>query len=171
MYCFTNSNLTNAFAANESTPLNVNDIEITNNAGKADSIDIIGLSPGDTVYVYKIAEKGIFIAQKTVSLNAEELSINIAQLGSAGGSVYISVKSPGMLESKRGKVTFAAEPKSVAPNADDICITNNAGRADSVFVADLSVGDTFKIYSTAKGKNLICTARVSSTKSDLSIVV
>jgi trimeric autotransporter adhesin len=168
---FTNSNFAKAVAVDESTPLNVDDIEITNNAGKVDSIDIIGLSPGDTVYIYKVAEKGKYIAQKTVPLNAEELTVNIPQLGSAGGSVYVSVKTPGMLESKRGKVAFAAEPKSAAPDVDNICITNNAGKADSIFVADLSVGDTFKIYSTAKGKNLICTAKVSSTKSDLSIAV
>ncbi len=155
-----------AYAVDATCALTSDEITVTNNVGKADTIYITDVMPGDIINVYNAATGGKVIAKATVGGNGS-LTISIAQLGISSGSVYISDTSKGMAESSRTEADYAAEPVSDDPLASNVTITNNTGKADTVYVDGLMPGDILKIYNKATGGSLMGTATVGSNTTDV----
>lgn len=155
----------------QSAPLSTDDVVVTNNAGKADVITVTGLYGGETIKVYNAKTGGKLLATYNVPTNKTEANISITQVGTDGGSIYVSVTNKGELESDRIKVDFDAEPKSDAVNINDVTIFNNAGIADTIRVNYLSIGDVVKVYDAPKGGNVLGTATVPTGKTEVTISI
>lgn len=81
---------------------------IINNIG-TDFVLIYGLAPGDVVKLYDSAASGTMLKSATVAAGQSQVVINVAQLGKAGGTVYVSVANKGQRESSRVSKSFVAE--------------------------------------------------------------
>ncbi len=99
------------FKAEKSTPPSADNITVTNNpAGTNDTVAVTGLSKDDIVYVYSFDGTNYkCIATGTADADLLTSTITIEQLGTAGGKIYISVKSAEQLESDKTEVAFTAE--------------------------------------------------------------
>ncbi len=146
-------------------------IEIFNNVGASDVVKVTGLSGGDVVNVFDSAIAGILLGSAEVSTYDSSASIDITQLGSTAGSIYVSVTSRNKLESNRTQADYSAESKSDAPSADNISIVNYAGMSDTVKVTGLSEGDVVNIYDSAKGGSLLGTATIPTYESSAVISI
>ncbi len=146
-------------------------VSVTNNAQKSDIIYVSGLNPRDVVKVYSAASGGKLLGSRTVSTTGSEVSINVSQVGSSAGSVYVTVTAKGYAESKRTRVNFDAEPASVPLDTDSITINNNAKKADTIYISGLSGGDVVKVYNAQTGGKMIGSKSVSSTSYDATITV
>lgn len=154
-------------AATASVAPTASEVTITNNVGKADTIYITGVMAGDVISVYNAATGGKIIGKTNVKSNKTDATISIAQIGASGGSVYIAVTSKGMTESSRTEVAYEAEATSEPPIVDNITITNNVGKSDTINVAGLAPGDVIKVYTAANGGKLLGSATVSSSRTDV----
>ncbi|MBV7273215.1 hypothetical protein JMF89_02460 [Clostridiaceae bacterium UIB06] len=158
-------------AADASVPLDTSEVTITNNVGKADSIYVTGVTGGDTVTIYNAATKGKVLAKRTVTGQNTAITIPVSQLGSSAGSVYITVTSKGMTESSRTEIDYDAEGKSDAPLADNITITNNSGKVDTIYVSGLAPKDKVKVYTAATGGKLLCSSTIGGNKTDTTMSI
>ncbi len=149
----------------------VNSITISNNAGASDTIYVTGLSAGSVVKVYSAPASGYLLGSATVPASGNDATVTISQLGTAAGSVYVTFTQPGMQESGRTKVDYSAEGTSTAPNVNNISITNNVGKADTVYVSKLTTGDIVRIYSAATQGSLLGTATVPASASDVTVSI
>jgi len=139
----------------------VSNITPKNNAeGTTDTVTVTNLQVGDIVKVYSTAtangKSAIGEAMGTAIATADKSStgiakVNIPQLGTARGNIYVSVISKGLLESYiTTPVAYLAEPKSTAPFVGNIITKNNAyGTSDTVIVKGVAIGDIVKVYSAA----------------------
>ncbi|WML33742.1 hypothetical protein [Clostridium sp. OS1-26] len=143
----------------------LNNINITNNSGKADTISVSSLASGDKVNVYTAATGGKLLSSATVGSNKTEATLTISQIGTAAGNVYVSVKSPGLLESTRTEASFSAEGQSDIVQPSNVTITNNTGKPDTVYVTGLTQGDKVNVYSASTGGKLLGSAVASSDSS------
>ena len=134
-----------------------NNITITNNVGKAATVDVIGLLGGDTVKIYNLATGGKVLGTFAVPTSSSEVKGSIAQLSTVAGSVYVTDTVKGMAESIRTTAVYAAQPQSAAPASDGstIAINNIPGASSTVQVIDLSVGDVVKVYNAQTGGSLL----------------
>ncbi|MBW9151950.1 hypothetical protein [Clostridium estertheticum] len=157
-------------AETKSTPLDLSSIVVSNNAARtADTVVVQSLEIGDIVKVYSSAIGGVLLGTSTAT--ASGLTVSIAQLGAAGGNVYVSVIRKTFLESNRTSVTYAAEAKSIPLYPSNIVVTNNAaGTADTVVVKNLAIGDVVKVYSSATAGLVIGTATVT-VEGDLTVSI
>lgn len=146
-------------------------VTITNNSGKADTIYVCGLAPGDKVNIYTATIGGKLLGTVTVGGNNTDVTKSISQLGVSGGSIYISVTSKGMRESGRVRADFSTESQSEAPNSDNVTITNNSGKADTIYLSGLAPGDKVKMYTAASGGKLLGSATVGSGKTEATLSV
>jgi hypothetical protein len=149
-------------AESQSDCIDPSNVTITNNAGKPDNIYISGLAAGDKVKVYTAITGGKLLGSSSVSSNSTETTLNISQLGVYGGSVYISATSLGMAESSRTKVDFSAEGQADSILTSNVTVTNNSGKADTVYVTGLSLGDKVSVYNASTGGNMLGSATASS---------
>lgn len=155
----------------KSSPISADSIIITNNAQKSDTIQISGLDSKDLVKVYSDAKGGKLLGYKTVPASGSDITLNVNQIGIEAGYVYISVISKGQLESDRVKVAFDAEPKSTPLNPDDFIITNNAKKADTIYISNLNGGDVVKIYNAISGGKLLSSKTVSTNSYEATITL
>ncbi|MGH4139883.1 hypothetical protein [Clostridium sp.] len=138
---------------------------VNNSVGTPDTVTVKGLALGDIIKVYQSATadgaSGIGSSIGTATAVADKVNgiraiATIPQLGAAGGNIYVSVTSKGLLESdKLIKVQYFAEQRSSTPFVSNITTNNNAmGTSDTVTVTNLIVGDIVKLYSdaTSNGK-------------------
>jgi len=146
------------------TPTDVGSITVvsTNNIAVADQLVVKGLNTIYTnrVNVYSDASKKILIKTVDVALGISTTSISVTQLGQEAGYAYVTVTTTGMVESSIIKVPFIAEPKAVLLNTDNIKVTNNTRKDDTIVVSNLTVGDKVKVYSDAAEKVLLGTTTV-----------
>lgn len=159
-----------AFVAEAQTAaVDASQITVENNFGKADAVTVTGLTYGTTVKVYKKAEGTEVWSTTTLSATATEAKISIAQLGTVTGSVYVTTKEKGKTESVRVEKTYAAEPKTDAPQASNITVTNNkVGTKDTIKVTGLTASDVVKVY--LKGSTtVIGTATATGTEVTISV--
>jgi hypothetical protein len=90
-------------------------------------------------------------------------SVKISQLGTTAGSVYITITTPGTLESKRVVKSYSAESATDGPSLKSIKITNNKiGTNDNIAVYGLAVGDVIKVYSSKIITSTMATATVGA---------
>lgn len=81
---------------------------IINNIG-SDIIVVYGLQEKDLVKVYGSSDGAVELAKGTAAAGQTHVILTVKQLGAAGGSVYISVTSPGENESDLIPKTFSKE--------------------------------------------------------------
>ncbi|WP_282938805.1 hypothetical protein [Paenibacillus sp. RC67] len=155
----------------KSTAPAVGDITIVNNAGLADTVKVEKLASSDVVKVYKKGTTTV-LGTATVVTGKSEVSINIAQIGSEAGSVEISVTSSGKLESEKVEKTFEAEQTTDKVIKENVVVTNNVGKADTVLVKGLKAGEIVKVYDKASaGAKILGTATVASGKDEVTISI
>lgn len=147
----------------------INSISIANNAGSSDTIYITGLSAGSVVKVYSASASGYLLGSATVAAAKTDATVTISQLGTAADSVYVSVTQAGTQESGRTKVDYNAEGTSIAPNVNNISITNNVGKSDTIYISNLTGGDIVRIYNLAAQGNIIGTATVVTSETDVTV--
>ena len=90
-----------------STPLSTNITIINNPEGTQDTITINGIATGDIIKVYNQYLATIPFCGATST--GASITTSVYQLGKRGGIIYITVTSPGKLESARIAKTFSAE--------------------------------------------------------------
>lgn len=154
----------------KSAPIAKENVTIINNAQKSDTITVSGLNARDVVKAYGAA--GNLLGSKTASTSGNDVTINVSQLGSGAGIVYITVTSKNMGESDKSEpISYDAEPVSIAPSEDDITINNNVKKADEIIVSGLNGGDFVKIYNSATGGKLLGSKKVPASGYDATITV
>ena len=147
-------------------------ITVTNKTtGTADTVKVTGLAAGDVVKVYKDGTVTTTLGTAKVAASATEATVTITQLGTAVGSVFVTVTSTGKKESARVEATYAAEAVTDEVEADVVTVTNNAGIADTVKVTGLVATDVVKVYTAATGGTAVGTATVAATKTEAIVSV
>ncbi|MCB2288863.1 hypothetical protein LGK97_03680 [Clostridium sp. CS001] len=145
-------------------------IAVTNNiAGTADTVKVTGLELGDVIKVYRDNKIITTLGKSTATGTSSVATISIAQLGTANGSIFVTVTSTGLGESERIEQTYVAEAVSDDPIIGNIDIKNNAYIADTVKVTGLTPGDVIKIYNLALAGKLLGTATVAKDKAEVTI--
>ncbi len=145
------------------TAPNVADITVTNNyQGTADTVVVANVVSGDVVKVY--ATNTSTTALGTATSTGTSVTVSIPQVGTAAGSVFVSLKNASKNESTRTAATYIAEPVTTAPVAADVTVTNNAtGTNDTVVVANVVSGDVVKVYATSTSTTALGSATASGT--------
>ncbi len=160
-----------SYALESSICPTADEITVINNVGKPDIVNVSQLSVGDIIKVYNSPSGGKLLGTSKMLPNKTEAPVSISQLGTNEGSVYVTVTSTGRLESERTKANFAGEPKSLSIDINNIAVFNNVDSSDTVVVADISGGDTIKVYNAEKGGKLIGSGKLNSYKSEIVIKV
>ncbi|WP_219839280.1 hypothetical protein [Paenibacillus sp. R14(2021)] len=138
------------FAAGTTAP-SAAAINVANNkSGVQDTVKVTGLAAGDVVKVYNAATAGTLMGTATVGTGATEALVSINQLGSAAGSVYVTVTSGNGTDTESTRVVKAYDSEtSVAPLAANITISNEkTGSPDTVKVTGLAEGDVVTVYGS-----------------------
>ena len=132
--------------------LNTDLIEINNFIESySDKITVNGLNTGDIVKVYDsfYSKKEIGIAKADSS---GKVIIEIAQLGTDSGILYISRVSKDMLESERVAKKYDSEV-SISPSENNISVINNSeGISDRIIVSNVKSGDFVNVYDSQSKK-------------------
>ncbi|EGD47346.1 hypothetical protein Cpap_1929 [Ruminiclostridium papyrosolvens DSM 2782] len=162
-----------AYDAEEVTEaLKADAVTVTNNAGKADTVAVTGLTAGDIVKVYKDGTATTAAGTATVGTGKTEALVSITQLGTEAGKVYVTLTSAGKLESTRTEVAYTEEATSTAPVADNITVTNNVtGKSDTVKVTGLEAGDVVKVYKDDTVTATLGTATVAATATEATVTI
>jgi hypothetical protein len=152
----------------------VGDINITNNAGLADTTKVTGLKDGDLVKVYKdntiSTTLGVGQTRAIVGTPVTYAVINIFQIGTGAVPLYVTVTNRGSAESQRLLITSDIEAQSSAPIANNILIINNIG-TDLIVAYGLTAGDAVKVYSTKTGNPLLTNTVVPSGQTYVVILI
>lgn len=156
-------------AESKSSTLDTNSVTVVNNSGAADTIYVTGLTEGTLVRVYSSATSGSLLGSATVATSKTDATVTIAQLGTGAGSVYLTITQPGAQESGKTKIDYSAEGTSSGPNINNISISNNVGKADTIYISNLTPGDIVRIYSAPVQGNIIGTATVASSATDITV--
>ncbi|MBA4686678.1 MAG: fibronectin type III domain-containing protein [Candidatus Galacturonibacter soehngenii] len=93
---------------------------VNNKAGMDDTVTVTGLTEGDIINVYSAASGGTLLGSATVNAEETEVTINIEQLGTGSGKVYISLRNVDKAESARTAQSYSMEPtfeKAVISNS------------------------------------------------------
>ncbi len=152
-------------------PVDVNDVNIINNASAKDTISVTKLNEKDIVKVYKASTGTTTWGTATVATGNNSVNINVTQLGTSSGSVYISVTSVGKLESSRVKVDYTAEGSSKAVSAENVLVANNVEAADVIRVTGLNSNDVVKIYNAPTAGTVLGTGTVGATSTFTTISI
>jgi hypothetical protein len=140
-------------------------IRVVNNYGGAvDQVIVQKLQAGDTVKVYSDEQMNQLLG----SASAQNGSINgtvvqVGQLGSGAGLVYVTVTQPGQRESRATEKAYAGESRTPQPQLGQIRISNALnGLSDHVQVGGLQPGDLMQIYATEQASIPLAQASVAS---------
>lgn len=158
-------------AESKSSTLDLNSVTVSNNSGAADTIYVTGLTEGTVVKVYSSATSGSLLGSATAGNSKTDATVTILQLGTGAGSVYLTITQPGAQESGRTKIDYIAEGTSAGPNINNISISNNVGKADTIYISNLASGDIVRIYNAPAQGNIIGTATVASSATDITVSV
>ncbi|WP_342493210.1 hypothetical protein [Bacillus sp. FSL W7-1346] len=144
------------------SPLAASQVKVTNNKGKNDTVTIKGIKKQSVIKIFKQASGGTAIAQQTAS--SSNMTISVKQLGQTSGTLYISMKEPGLKEGNRVPIRYQGE-KSDALKVNQIKINNFKNKNDVITVSKIKKKDIIKVYSTS-GKLLVTSkpAKSSSIK-------
>ncbi len=155
----------------KTTEPKASEIHVTNNSGQADTVRITGLTSGDLVKVYDSEFGGNPLGSATVTGANNEAIVEIAQIGSAEGVLYISITAMNKSESKRTPVAYSSEEQSIAPNPEKVLIANNYGIASTITVGGLKDNDIVSIYSSEVGGTLLGRGTVAAYNSEVTVPV
>jgi hypothetical protein len=154
------------------TALLASAITVTNNKiGIDDKVVVIGLVEGDIIKVYTAATGGTVLGSATVAIGQTSVTITVPQVGVLAGSVYISVKKDGKLESARTPKAYTSET-TLKPVSTNITVVNNyIGTNDTVTVVGLVAGDIVNVYNVAIGGTLLGSATIGVGQTSVTIAV
>ncbi|WEZ16766.2 Ig-like domain-containing protein [Bacillus safensis] len=141
------------------SPLAASQVKVTNNKGKNDTVTIKGIKKQSVIKIFKQASGGKAIAQQTAS--SSNMAISIKQLGQTSGTLYISMKEPGLKEGNRVPIRYQGE-KSDVLKASQVKINNLKNKNDIITVSKLKKKDVIKVYSTS-GKLLAISKPANSS--------
>ncbi|MCK1971943.1 hypothetical protein LNK20_04415 [Bacillus safensis] len=141
------------------SPLLASQVKVANNKGKNDTVTIKGIKKQSVIKIFKQASGGKEIAQQTAS--SSNMAISIKQLGQTSGTLYISIKEPGLKEGNRVPIRYQGE-KSEALKASQVKINNLKNKNDIITVSKLKKKDVIKVYSTS-GKLLAASKPATSS--------
>jgi hypothetical protein len=158
-------------AESKSNIIDSDNIVVTNNAGKADTVYVSGLVEGNIIKVYNASKGGTLLGSAKVATGENSATLTIAQLGVSAGTVYVSITDGNQLESNRVAAYYSAQEKSTNLNADDIVVTNNVGKADAVYVSNLTAGDIVKVYNSSSSSNVLGTATVADSATSATVSI
>lgn len=86
-------------------------ITATNRVGGNDELTVSGLKPGDLAKTYDAMSGGNVLGSGSVATGETSVTLALSLPGNGAGSVYVTVASPGKLESApRVEVHYGAEP-------------------------------------------------------------
>lgn len=142
-----------------SAPPIADDITVVNKAGDSDTVTVAG-AESDLVKVYSDVGLNDRLGQAAIAKGSTSAIISIPQLGTAAGSVFVTISSTGKAESNPTEKTYDAELKSTQPDANDITVVNNAGVSDTATVAGTE-GDVIKVYSDVGLTSLLGQTKVA----------
>ncbi|PWK10219.1 immunoglobulin-like domain-containing protein [Tumebacillus permanentifrigoris] len=92
----------------QQTALNPSQISVFNHPnGTPDSVQVTNVQAGDVIKVYSAATGGVLLGQTTAT--GSTAVVTIAELGSAAGTVYVTITSSGLLESNRVAKVYASD--------------------------------------------------------------
>ena len=102
-----------------SAPADADEIAVANPKGANDTVTVIGLNAGEVVTVYRSAT-GAAIGNATATGADGQATAVVSglDLGKEKGSVWVSVITPGAIESVKVQKSFAAEPIANRPTAN-----------------------------------------------------
>ncbi|MEN2444796.1 Ig-like domain-containing protein [Bacillus aerius] len=142
------------------SPLAASQVKVTNNKGKNDTVTIKGIKKQSVIKIFKQASGGTAIAQQTAS--SSNMTISVKQLGQTSGTLYISMKEPGLKEGNRVPIRYQGE-KSDALKVNQVKINNLKNKKDVTTVSKIKKKDVIKVYST-NGK-LLATSKPANSSS------
>jgi hypothetical protein len=140
------------------SPLAVSAVTVTNTfyreiagvqvSGTEDKVSVAGVVEDDVITVYK-ASTGPDKWVPPVTVAADGIvDIDIPQLGTKAGKVYVTITKPGKSESKMTAVSYLAEPATPPPLAANISVTNNYGIPDQITLTHVTPGYIVNVYKT-----------------------
>ncbi|MFE0303590.1 MULTISPECIES: Ig-like domain-containing protein [Bacillus] len=141
------------------SPLAASQVKVTNNKGNNDTVTIKGIKKQSVIKIFKQASGGTAIAQQIAS--SSNMTISMKQLGQTSGTLYISMKEPGLKEGNRVPIRYQGE-KSDALKVNQIKINNLKNKNDVITVSKLKKKDVIKVYST-NGKLLAASKPANSS--------
>ncbi|PZE20685.1 hypothetical protein [Paenibacillus xerothermodurans] len=134
-----------------------------------DQVTVTRLRSGDVVKVYADAGASMPLGIATVAGGSSSATVDVGQLGSASGHIFVTGTQPSYSESRRIVKSFSAEPTSLplllAPSAllalGQVSITNAFnGTGDSVLVTGVRAGDIMRVYTSERAAAPIAQATV-----------
>lgn len=150
-----------AFADASNAPDAAN-LSVKNNAGISDVVTITGLTERDFVRVYRTDTGGSSLGTAT-AVGSTTANVYVSQFGSAAGTAYVTITTPGKTESPRTPIAYDAEETSTALDPLAITVTNYAAPVpDTVTVTGLSSGDRINVYEDVAKTKKIGTGLVAS---------
>ena len=161
-----------SYTAETTSPPAASYITVVNNyIGTDDVITVTGLSEGDEIKVYTASTEGMLLTSGVVEAGQTSVVLNVPQLGSISGTIYVSLTKVNKLESTRTQKSYATEPTTIAPTAASITVTNNkAGIDDTVKITNLVEGDIVTVYSASTGGTVLGSATVEAGQTSAVIV-
>ena len=162
-----------AYDSETTSPPAASYITVVNNyIGTDDVITVTGLVEGDEIKVYNASTAGTSVTSGIVGLGQTSVILNVTQLGSTSGTIYVSLTKENKLESTRTQKSYASEPTTTAPTAASITVTNNkAGIDDTVKLTNLVEGDTVTVYSASTGGTVLGSATVEAGQTSADIII
>ncbi|MFC5404590.1 S-layer homology domain-containing protein [Cohnella soli] len=125
----------------------VSGISVTNNAGVNDKLTINGLNAGDLVKVYDALTGGNMLGSGSVAIGETSAKLALALPGAGAGAVFVTVTSPGKLESApRVEVHYEAEPSTGTVGGGGDGGGSSAAKSDAA-----AVGDALKKQASQAG--------------------
>ena len=132
--------------AAEAKSSSATDITISNNTGKADVILVKGLLSSDRVSIYLTDTITTPLGSSVVPNGSTSMALSVSQLGVDAGSIYVSVKSTGKMESARTMADYIAE--LITNNSGvTISVKNYANMPDIVTVSGIAQGQVVRVYA------------------------
>ncbi|WP_270171970.1 immunoglobulin-like domain-containing protein [Paenibacillus sp. SYP-B4298] len=106
-----------------SQPAAANILVVNREQNQSDTIEVGGLQAGDVVRVYSALN--VLLGTETVGAQATSATVTVAQLGTGGGTVLVSVTRAGLEESDKATVAYAAEGAKPFVISDGSLTTTN----------------------------------------------
>ncbi|MDN3954832.1 Ig-like domain-containing protein [Sporolactobacillus laevolacticus] len=128
-----------------SAPLDVHQIKVTNYRNKSDKIYVKNLSPGDIINVYN-SRKQLLVSGTS---GGDTLTLNVKQLGTKSGKIYLTITRPSMGQSSETPVSFNGEVSGTLSRSQ-IQIRNYRHKRDIITVRRIKKGDYIRIYNAKK---------------------
>ena len=150
-------------------PITTSNVTVTNNFNKADVITFKNLIVGAEYTIYKDEKKQTKITSFTATSSTAPLDVD--QLGTTSGSIYITVKQLNYSESATTEVKYAAEIIEATPAiaASNVKVTNNFNKADVITFENLVQGQRYSIYKDATKKTKITSFTADSTSKTINV--